>query len=133
MALICISLTANNFKHLSCVCHLYILFGEESSLRFKVPMLRISEKNYFKYTEYNLFLIPEVIVMDYNYKMGLELPGSFWGLLSGVVLLMSLSGFSFLLLVCLILAAIPFPVPFLVYCFYEMIMNKPVRIVFEKE
>ena len=77
MALICISLTANNFKQLSCVCHLYILFGEVSSLRFKVPMLRISEKNCFKYTEYNLFLIPEVIVMDYNYKVALELPGSF--------------------------------------------------------
>ena len=42
-------------------------------------MLRISEKNYFKYTDYNLSLITEVIVKNYNYKLGLELLGSFWG------------------------------------------------------
>lgn len=41
--------------------------------------------------------------------------------------------FTFLPSVCLILAAVPLPVPFLVYCFDEMSMNKPVRTVFEKE
>lgn len=70
--------------------------------------------------------------MNYNYYMGLELLGSFQGLSSGVGLLMSLSGFTVLLFVCLLLAAFPLPTPFLVYCFYEMIVNKPVRIVFAK-
>ena len=96
-------------------------------------MLKTSEKNYFKYSEYNHFLILEFIVMGSNYKMDLELLRSFGGLLSRVVLLLSLSGFTFLLSVCLILAAVPFPVPFLVFCFFEMIMRKSVRIVFGKE
>lgn len=96
-------------------------------------MLRTSEKNCFKYPEYNHFLIVEFIVMDSNYKMDLELLRSFGGLLSRVVLLLSLSGFTFLLLVCLILAAVPLPIPCLVFCFYEMITRKSVRIVFGKE
>lgn len=75
----------------------------------------------------------EVIVINYNYYIGLELLEDFQGLLSGVRLLMSLSCFTFLLLTCLILAAVLLPIPFLVYCFFEMIMNKPVRIVFEED
>ena len=51
-------------------------------------MLRTSEKNYFKHTEYNHFLILEFVVMDSNYKMDLELPRSFGGLLSRVELLL---------------------------------------------
>ena len=60
-------------------------------------MLRTSEKNCFKYPEYNHFLIVEFIVVDSNYKMDLELLRSFGGLLSRVVLLLSLSGFTFLM------------------------------------
>lgn len=75
----------------------------------------------------------EVIVINYNYYVGLELLENFQGLLSGVRLPMSLSGFTFLLLTCLILVAVLLSIPFLVYCFFEMIMNNPVRIVFEKD
>lgn len=88
MALICVSLSVNNFEHFSCICHLYIFLGEVSSLNFQFPMLRTSEKNYFKHTEYNHFLILEFVVMDSNYKMDLELPRSFGGLLSRVELLL---------------------------------------------
>lgn len=77
MALLYISLMANDFRYHSCICHPYILFGELSSLDFKLSVLTISENNYFKYTEHNLFSTEEVIVRNCNYCMGLELPGVF--------------------------------------------------------
>lgn len=51
---------------------------------FKFSILTISEKNFSKYSKYNLFLITEAIIMTYNYYMGLELLGHFQGLLCGV-------------------------------------------------
>lgn len=36
------------------------------------------------YSEYNFFLITEANIMTYNYYIGLELLGSFQGLLRGV-------------------------------------------------
>lgn len=72
--------------------------------------------------------------MAYHYYMGLELPVSFQALLGGVKTASVSSRLYFSALgVPDSGPAVPFPIPFLVYGFYEMIMNKPVRIVFEKE
>lgn len=46
---------------------------------------------------------------------------------------MALSGFTLLLPAHLTPAAVPLPIPFLVDGCCEMIVNKPVRVVFEKE
>ena len=46
---------------------------------------------------------------------------------------MALSGFTFVLPVHLIPAAVLLPLPFLVDSFHAMIVNKPVRVVFEEE
>lgn len=54
--------------------------------------------------------------------MGLELQNS---LKESVSLHPSLAGITFLLLAYRILAAIPFPVAILVYCFSETIIDKP--------
>jgi hypothetical protein len=63
--------------------------------------------------------------MSYNRYMGLELQRLFQGLEGGVWLV----SVTFLLLVCLILAVVPFLCPLLVYCFYEIITGRPVRTV----
>lgn len=102
-------------------------------LSFKFSALTDSEKNYFKCTEHNLFLVVEVVVMNHNYYMASELLGSFQGLPSVVRPRLSLSALASLLSVHPVLAAVPLPIPSLVYCFYETIVNKPVRIVFERE